>query len=222
MRRGFRVAFYIFVLLLLAGRALRAQTFAFLNASSDPVQEDLTARSFVLNNSGYQWTITPKARYTIAARVLSLHQYDSGWQSSLSPMDIALGWGVLADNTVDRWISWSQTGRWYYYHWMANTPYQPKVIGSHSSNVHIIPANNRVRSVLPLIQKNDVVLMEGMLVNVDGTNGLQNFGWHTSLSRTDTGDGACEVLFLQRVLLNGAEPQIENLMAHQATQDLRK
>jgi hypothetical protein len=222
MRRGFKVAFFWLVFVLLAIRAVRAQTGAILNVSSDPLQEDLTAPAFSIHNAGFHWTITPKAHYTVAGRVLSFHVYNSGWQSSLSPVDLALGWGVLADRSVDRWISWSQSGRWYYYHWAANAPYMPEVIGSHSSNVHIIPGNDRVRKVLPLIHKDDLVILEGMLVNVDGTNGSQSFGWHTSLSRTDTGDGACEVLYVQRVLLNGAELFQDNLMAHQETESLRK
>ncbi len=36
--------------------------------------------------------------------------------------------------------------------------------------------------------------MSGYLVDVRGPNG---FRWNTSLSRNDTGDGACEIMWIE-------------------------
>jgi hypothetical protein len=42
---------------------------------------------------------------------------------------------------------------------------------------------------------NDLVELEGYLVYVKG----DNFTWNSSLTRNDTGDGACEVLYVEKI-----------------------
>ena len=63
-------------------------------------------------------------------------------------------------------------------------------IETHSANWHVIPDNAVVRSVLGKVRRGNIVEFEGELVDVEGPNGHMS----TSLVRTDTGAGACEVL----------------------------
>src|SRR5262245_16690882 len=80
-----------------------------IEASQEPVQELAKNESrFNLDVSGYKWTVTPRANFQIAARILSTERYRMEWQSTLSPVDLALGWGKLSSPDADRWISWSQ------------------------------------------------------------------------------------------------------------------
>jgi hypothetical protein len=58
-------------------------------------------------------TITPLARFHIRAKVLSRRNYWWGREADLSPVDLALGWGRMSDESVvDRIEIW-QSGRWY-------------------------------------------------------------------------------------------------------------
>jgi hypothetical protein len=44
-------------------------------------------------------------------------------------------------------------------------------------------------------KRGEIVHMEGYLVRVDGPDGFQ---WASSLSRSDTGNGACELFWVER------------------------
>ena len=75
---------------------------------------------------------------------------------------------------------------------------QPPAVSSHSANTHLIPASGRIASALAHVRRGDVVRLEGDLVDVAGPDG---FVWKTSLSRTDTGPGACETLYVRAVTI---------------------
>ncbi len=150
-------------------------------------------------------TLQPRAAFVMQGRILHTRQYDLDWQSVCSPLDLAIGWGPMADPVVDQWITWSQSRRWYFYRLPAGAPVSPGEIARNSSNVHIIPATNNLSRALLKLERGDVVLLEGDLV--DATVNL--FGLHfetrTSLSRSDTGAGACEILYVRRLVVDGKE-----------------
>lgn len=47
-----------------------------------------------------RFKLTPLAEFRTDARVLSRKRYRSDAESELSPMDFALGWGRMSDNSV--------------------------------------------------------------------------------------------------------------------------
>lgn len=165
-------------------------------------QDEITP--IVWEQGNYTWTVTPRARYRIAGRVLSQKGYDEDWQSEIVPLDLALAWGELSDPQVDQWIEWWQDGRWYRYRWLADSPFQGETINRYSANVHIIPATNKVAAALRRVEPNDRVLLEGYLVDVLAHKSDASEIWqlNTSLSRSDTGDGACEILYVKQVVLD--------------------
>jgi len=62
------------------------------------------------------------------------------------------------------------------------------------ANHHLIASSSAIRETLERIRPGHRVLLEGQLVDVDVAGHVMR----TSLSRTDKGDGACEVLFVTR------------------------
>ena len=140
--------------------------------------------------------LSAQARYSIAARVLSRERYYRGWRSDISPLDLALGWGAMADPAVDRHIDWYQGGRWYFWQWGAGSPYQNDAIRRQSANVHIIPGNLNVRRALLALEAGDRIRLRGWLVSADGPN---RDHWNTSLSRTDKGNHSCEIMYVNEV-----------------------
>jgi len=130
--------------------------------------------------------------FEVDARVLSREDYRFGREADLSPVDLAIGWGPMADPAVLQHIQISQRNRWYY--WKARElPIPRGEIVSHSANVHIIPASEQVAAALAGIDVGDEVRLGGSLVAVNATDGWH---WVSSLSRTDTGNGSCELLWL--------------------------
>ncbi len=180
------------------------QDVSLLQPTDDPIQSTVlgdAANPIVWEENGMTWTIQPRASYQIAARVWGNKRYHD-WQSGMAPRDLALGWGDMSDPSVDEWIHWRQSNRWYHYDWN-NGAYSRNYITGHSANVHIIPATDNLDKVLRQVEKNDLVYLEGYLVDLqvrdDGRVGHVN----TSLSREDTGAGACELLYVERLVVNG-------------------
>ena len=63
-----------------------------LPAAKDPVQVASGLPGPFMQG---KYTITPLARYTITAVVLSRERYHNDREADLSPVDLALGWGPM-------------------------------------------------------------------------------------------------------------------------------
>jgi hypothetical protein len=142
-------------------------------------------------------TITPLAGYSIKAVVLSRQRYRYDALAELAPLDLALGWGPMSMAAVINELSISQSGRWYEYSWSGEEPLPPGEIALHSANTHCLPASPAIRRQLLAVKRHDVVTLDGYLVEVTGP-GAGN-PWRSSLSRTDTRGGACEILWVTAV-----------------------
>ena len=175
-----------------------------VDPSRVPWQEDLSEElQATLEFEGIDdFRVRTRARYRVAARILSTQRYRSGWESDLSPVDLALGWAGMAAPSVDDHITWSQSNRWYFYRWGRGCPYGKKEIISSSANTHIIPATENLRRAVLRLSRGDIVLLEGYLVRVDGADGRY---WISSTSREDTGRSSCEVMVVERLVLEGLE-----------------
>jgi hypothetical protein len=142
---------------------------------------------------GYR--MQPLARYDVTARVLSARSYDSDRESEVAPIDFALGWGDMANRDMLEQLSVSQRDRWYFVRWR-NAPVKAKDVIVNSANTHLIPANAEIERQLAAVQPGDVVRLRGYLVKVSAPDG---WTWTSSTARTDTGDGSCEVLWIEGV-----------------------
>jgi hypothetical protein len=139
------------------------------------------------------YRIEPLEAFEIEARILSREDYRLGREADLSPTDLAIGWGPMANPDVLEHIEVSQGNRWYY--WKARRLPIPRAdIVSHSANVHVIPGSERVAAELARLSIGDQVRLSGSLVAVRAEDGWR---WVSSLSRTDTGAGSCELLMLE-------------------------
>ncbi len=142
---------------------------------------------------GYQ--IESLEPFELKGRVLSRKNYSSGREAELSPTDLAMGWGEMQDREHVKALEVSQRNRWFY--WKAERLPIPKPrLTSQMSNIHIIPANRRVAAALQDLKADSLVHLQGALVAVEGADGWR---WRSSLSRTDTGAGACELMWLERL-----------------------
>lgn len=142
--------------------------------------------------------ILPLAEFSITARVISRQNYRFDRAAAISPLDLALAWGPMDDETVLARLMISQGGRWYHYRWSGSPPLPPDDMVRHSANMHLIPANDSIEADLARVRVGHIVELRGKLVEVRGTDG---FRWRSSLTREDSGDGACEVVFVERIAL---------------------
>jgi hypothetical protein len=164
-----------------------------LNLAEPPIQGTIDWAGGPLLAGDFE--LSPQASFQIEARVLSRKDYRRGVEAMLSPVDLALGWGRMADPAVLESIRIRQSGRFYYWR-VQEFPIPRREIEQSSANVHLIPANEEISRQLRAIGKNDHVRMAGFLVHVDRSDGWR---WRTSMTRSDTGAGACEILLVTRV-----------------------
>lgn len=170
----------------------------------EPVQTETTG-GICLTVEDFEVNIQYLYEYDIEALVVSTHDYrGSGLGTALSPKDLALAWGTVAEKNKDVNFHWRQSNRWYY--WRVDTPQELGIAGGElrimrqSSNNHIIPANDGIRQKVKYIRRGDYVRLKGYLVNIDGRkNDGSTFRWHSSTTRNDTGDGSCEVFYVTSV-----------------------
>lgn len=158
-------------------------------AAAEPQQGD--TRSDVFAFKGY--TLQPLQDFTIEARVLGSETYRSDREAELSPVDLALGWGPMSDSAVLDKVKISQTGRFYYWH-VDEFPIPRQEIEQSSANMHMIPADGTIERRLKDVRPGQVVRIDGWLVEARGSDGWR---WRSSLTRNDTGAGACEVIFVR-------------------------
>lgn len=139
------------------------------------------------------YTVSPLAEFSVEARVLGREDYWLDAGASLSPTDLALGWSGMSDPANYRRLDISQSGRWYHYRWGAEGPPLPlgEIIRS-SANMHLIPANESVALALSRVQPDQVVRIQGWLVEAR----RQDFVWRSSTTREDSGAGACELIYV--------------------------
>ena len=137
--------------------------------------------------------LVPLAGFSLDGRVLSRKDYRSGREADWSPTDLTLGWdGMARDEVLDR-LDIRQSGRWYHYRWRDDPPLPPREIASSSANMHMIPASTEIARTLAGIRAGQQVRIDGWLVEVQADDGWR---WRSSTSRTDTGGGACEVIYV--------------------------
>jgi hypothetical protein len=152
---------------------------------------------------GYDIAITQKAAYTVRGVVVGRENYHSGWNSLISPADVALCWGKLAENGTYRRLKWSQGNRWYFWRVGEEFGYNNDFVAQHSSNNHMIPATPNLAKAVKSLKAGDVVEITGHLVDVTATKNSQNYWWNSSTSTADRGDGSCEVIYLTRLKTHG-------------------
>ena len=163
-----------------------------IKVEQTPTQQALpNASAFMVG----AYALTPVSEFDIKAKVLAKKQYRTGRESDLSPFDLALGWGPMSDESVLAAISISQSGRWY--RWSTkNFPIARQAIETNSANMHMIPANDAIKQALNAVREGQIIQLVGQLVNVDASDGWR---WRTSTTRNDTGNGACEIVYVEQV-----------------------
>ena len=126
-------------------------------ASDPPKQTDIaSAQSFAFKD----FEVTALAKFQIKAKVLSKENYRWGREADLSPVDLALGWGTMSDESVLDAIEISQSNRWYTW-WTDDFPIPRRDIETQSANMHLIPANSDIESLINKARRGDIIEISG-------------------------------------------------------------
>jgi len=155
----------------------------------DPRQREIDSAAVIERG---EFHLRPRAEFSATVRILHREDYSIGALAKLVPTDFAVGWGPMSDSAVLAGIEISQGNRFYYWR-TEDWPIDRADIETHSANWHVIPQNAAVSRVLGQLRAGSVVSLSGKLVDIEGGEG----GMRTSLTRSDTGAGACEILLAE-------------------------
>jgi hypothetical protein len=158
-------------------------------AAADPEQREIESAAVIERG---EFRLRPRAKFSATVRILRREDYSTGPFAKLMPPDFAVGWGPMSDSAVLADVEIRQGGRFYYWR-TENWPIKRADIETHSANWHVIPENSAVSGELDRLRAGSVVELRGQLVDIEG----RESGMRTSLTRTDTGGGACEILLVE-------------------------
>lgn len=165
-------------------------------APDAPLQTDLSQPQPLLHMQDA--TLKPLAKFALTARVLSREDYEFDEGAVLSPTDLALGWGRMSDSSVLSHIDIHQSVRFYTWD-VQEFPIPRREIEISSANMHMIPADAEVARALKRVRVGDLVTLDGLLVEADRPGGWR---WRSSMTRDDTGAGACELVYVENLAID--------------------
>jgi hypothetical protein len=162
-------------------------------APSPPVQRALPAASA----QGYRdLTLQPLATFEFDARLISLAWYSRGTEADYSPVDLGISWGPMSDSANIDALTWAHDSRFLTYRYADRPPIPQAELDRSIANLHVLPASGAVLDRIEQLRPGQRIVGRGVLVNATRADGWH---WNSSLSRDDTGAGACELLLLSDI-----------------------
>lgn len=158
---------------------------------NSPIQNETAEKEFIIGD----FKITPLATYSLSGRVLGVEEY-SDIQSDISPVDVAVGWGLMSDEMNLNRMKVSQNNRWYY--WKAKTDFiKNDDIIKNSSNNHIVSDDEFIINQIKKLREGELIKLDGFLISA--IRNKDKFQWVSSLSRTDVDNGSCELFYVKSI-----------------------
>lgn len=210
LRRGVRIAFFVAIPLALLAwwcqDGLPPETRIRPEVLAEPVQlpVELPVRRTVVG--GVEYAIQPRYHYDISGLVVSLHHSDAwwdfvheDWDDHINLMDLCVVWGANAASGDYRRIEFSNTQFECSASAGSREAWQDFRADQFSNN-HLVTDSSGVARELRRIRIGDQVRLRGYLVNYTTFRDGQPLGTRISSdTRTDTGPGACEVIYVESV-----------------------
>jgi hypothetical protein len=190
-----------------------------LNYLEEPIQLPIERETFKTQVNGQEYTITPKYDYELQGVVVSYHDADSfldiwhhkRWQDFLNQRDLCVIWGENVESGVYKNMEFSNDS------WTCWASWSDSATGSlfkmdALSNNHLLVESDAVESALSASEPGDHIRFKGMLAEYE--NKANGFNRGTSATREDTGNGACETVYLTEFeVVKKANPKLRRFFA---------
>ncbi|MEO1078762.1 MAG: hypothetical protein AAFY29_04335 [Pseudomonadota bacterium] len=162
-----------------------------VKAAAPPEQRSISGET--LHRGATQ--LTPRAEFTVQAKLLSKRRYRWDELAVVSSWDFAVGWGAISDETVTAGTRVLQGDRLMYWH-LYDAPLPLSIVERSSANIHLIGETDEITRQFEEAPLGSIVTLKGRLVDVRLPD---NRVVPTSLTRLDRGVGACEILFVSEI-----------------------
>ncbi len=179
-----------------------------IDTSQEPIQEPYSGEVISKEADGLEYTLVSVATYKTAVLVVSTKHYRDE-DAALVPVDLCVVWGALAEPEYLQYVTFTQKDRGCKCVYEVGSPADTPEVLSQFVNIHLIPANDYILQAIETIKEGQKVILEGFLVDIY-LNGSMYI--ETSRTRTDNGEGSCEVLYVTNVRI-GTTVQISYSLA---------
>lgn len=182
---------------------------------TEPVQSPTSAEAFTFPYKNADYVVNPKATYEINGLVVSHNNIRAWWdiyhdENSVDVKDLCLIWGDNAYEHIYKNISfWNESVSCHFQPTSRNT--RQDFHGSALSNNHLLSADAQVRDTIAEVRVGDQVHMKGYLVNYSDLRHPE-FERRSSLTRADTGGGACEVFYVGEMQILKKSPRLWHII----------
>ena len=160
----------------------------------------IDAAPISVEQGGSQYRVEPLHRYALDGLVVSYRHHDGDrmihrlWNDHLNVADLCVVWGENARNgDLDLFEFWN--GQFTCFFRTRDDGAWRRFRLDQMSNNHLITADPLLRDAIDDVQVGDQIHLEGYLASYANGDG---FARGTSTTRTDTGNGACETIYVTR------------------------
>jgi hypothetical protein len=167
-------------------------------------QEPLPAsapRSIPRQANEWACTINPLYKYTMIGKVVGKDEYLPVGPDLLSPMDLTIANGDVINPEYASRFSFVKTHRQYTFVYRPPPDPQPisfQYIVEHTSNNHLLFADESVHAMARSLKIGDFVRVSGYLVTISGSTPDERRSFQgTSTTRSDRGEDSCEVVYVE-------------------------
>lgn len=198
----------LFVVSLLAATALYytkdklpPAAFYDLESLGDPLQVPTRKNSFTTRVNDESYLVRPRFDYELNGVIVSYHNADDfsdiwhhrSWKDFINLRDLCVVWGDNIESGVyldmgfhnDSWSCW--------FSWPTREVGR-RFSKTQLSNNHLLIDDEAIKARLMASEPGDQIRLRGMLAEY--SNPSSGFFRSTSTTRTDTGNGACETIYL--------------------------
>ncbi|GHU15883.1 hypothetical protein FACS189441_8020 [Betaproteobacteria bacterium] len=167
--------------------------------ADDPIQAVTDRPPFDTTVNKITYHINPLYRYELYGLVVSKHDthgfMDSAhkeWGDHINTTDLCVIWGRNAFSGIYQQLRFS-SGQWTCYVESSDSETWEKFSGEHLSNNHLLADQRDISRKLKQVQVGDQIYFKGYLVEYSH----DSFHRGTSIVRTDSGDDACETVYIK-------------------------
>ena len=172
----------------------------------EPLQTNTSKSPFKVTVKGVEYTIKPVADYEITGVIVSRHDTSAFWDyihtetnDHINIADLCIVWGQNLTSNNYKQLSYSNG------QFTCNVSAKSEVVWSTFdqnalSNNHLLTDEVSIAKRVRKFKVGDQVRVKGYLAIYTHNSGM-NFERGSSLVRTDTGNGACETIFVSQAEL---------------------
>lgn len=189
--------------------ALPADVQVLASLDGDPEQHATRRSSFEVTQGGVRYRVEPLYDYRLQGLVVSRRAHDGDrmlhrrWNDHLNVADVCVVWGDNARGDLAAFDFWSGQFTCFFRTddsaaWRAFRPEQ-------LANNHLLSDDDYLRERIADVRVGDQIRLDGYLARYSHGAGFER---GTSTSRTDTGNGACETIYVTRFDVLSPSPSI--------------